>query len=355
MQFGGRMYWLLLPLVAAGGCNQDFSLFRFERETDRARATDRADGGSTDGAVRGGADASLREDAAPSDASPHPLADAGAPVEDTGPPPRDAAPPLPDAGAPRMDASTAPDGSNPGDARVPPVVEDAAVDPADADLPPADAAIDTGVEETTDAATEDHPDASAAEAMMDASAAPSGAMPFAGADSRSAQSQSARETAPVDAAAPTAAGDAGEDQIRAELCVAAWDQHAAGTAGCRDCACDACAAPILDCLLRGTAEEQALCRDVLLCSLRNHCQDYTCYCSTSSCDRRAAAGDGPCAAVVNAAGGGSRTRVSRLRNADPPDLDEPLIRAGAAIACIYGVHASSPGASAEGMCSGACQ
>ena len=138
------------------------------------------------------------------------------------------------------------------------------------------------------------------------------------------------------------------------LCAAGWDEHTAGEATCRDCACGNCAAPILDCLLRGDEAERKLCTDVLLCATENRCQDYACYCRTTGCGRPGSVGDGPCAQRVNAAAGGTRSRVSALRSADPPDLEEPLIRASRAIACIYGVHPASAGPTAAGSCSGEC-
>lgn len=158
----------------------------------------------------------------------------------------------------------------------------------------------------------------------------------------------------ADAAASASGVSPDAEDSRRTLCQAGWAEQLEGSNVCRDCACEACASPILDCLLRGDETERKRCADVLRCALQNHCQDYTCYCRTSGCGWPGSTGDGACAQLVNAAAGGTRSRVSALRNADPLDLEQPLNRAGQAIACIYGVHEASPGPPAAGSCSNAC-
>ncbi|HKP61204.1 MAG TPA: hypothetical protein VJV78_30955, partial [Polyangiales bacterium] len=168
--------------------------------------------------------------------------------------------------------------------------------------------------------------------------------------------------------------DAGSIDSRAPECVASWselpfpapsapDLRDASdlprpdppSAECRGCACDACASAILDCLHNGSAVERGLCRDMLTCALRERCQEYDCYCASSGCAFPDGIGDGPCAEEINAAAGGTRSRVIALRNADPPDLNEPLVRATQAIACILGEHPSSPGPTIAGNCNVKCQ
>lgn len=151
--------------------------------------------------------------------------------------------------------------------------------------------------------------------------------------------------------------DSGADAGEAELmmCQTALEELQTGSDTCHECACDWCATQVLDCLVRGSEVERALCADVLRCSLQNQCQDYTCYCRTPGCNVPEPVGNGPCAAVVNRAANGTRTRVDALRNANPLDPNEPLIRAGQAIACIYGVHSASPGEPVNGNCTSTCR
>lgn len=124
---------------------------------------------------------------------------------------------------------------------------------------------------------------------------------------------------------------------------------------CQSCACDSCARAILDCLHYGSQVERGLCRDVLSCALRERCQEYDCYCSSPRCGRPDGSGDGPCGAEILAAAGGNRGRVMSLRNANPRDRDEPLVRAAQAIACILGERRNSGGPTVAGSCNALCQ
>ena len=136
-------------------------------------------------------------------------------------------------------------------------------------------------------------------------------------------------------------------------CVAAWDKSLASTATCRDCACDACAGPVLDCLNTGDDEERDLCRRVLSCALAHSCQEFRCYCATSECGRPGASGDGPCATAIDSATGGQRRTVRELRFA-PPDLDRPYTRAAVAIGCLFGTHPDTPAPAQQEQCAAHC-
>jgi hypothetical protein len=93
---------------------------------------------------------------------------------------------------------------------------------------------------------------------------------------------------------------------------------------------------------------------VLACSLKNHCQNGACYCATSNCGYPSLSGDGPCAAVIEAAVGGKRTEVFALRQREPAMLEEPFVRAVGAIDCLYGTDDASPGPVLTAKCPTSC-
>jgi len=174
-------------------------------------------------------------------------------------------------------------------------------------------------------------------------------------------------TAGGGAAGTTASADAGaneddageedagvEEPDLAPQCRAQWDAALGVPSSCRDCACERCAAPVLGCDALGDERARKLCDDVVACALENHCQDYSCYCTSTLCNFPEDVGDGPCAALINQAAGGTRSRVLTLRNAEVPDLANPMIRAVQAVGCVLGVAESSPRPTEAGACAAEC-
>ncbi|HKU45067.1 MAG TPA: hypothetical protein VJR89_43205 [Polyangiales bacterium] len=220
---------------------------------------------------------------------------------------------------------------------------------------------------SADAATAAMPDA-AADASAERPHEPDGASAGRSAPTPDVPSRPADH---VDSSDAGQADDAGDPTL--DMCKASWPElpftavpvvtaDAADlppgpppAAACQSCACDACGKLILDCLHVGSPEERGLCRDLLACALRERCQEHDCYCASNGCNFRAGIGDGSCAEEINAAARGTRSRVNALLNANPPDRNEPLIRATQAIACIYGVHPASPGPTLSGACELQCQ
>jgi hypothetical protein len=142
-----------------------------------------------------------------------------------------------------------------------------------------------------------------------------------------------------DADAATDPGDAGAQPD--PTCVTAWTDTTPGPASCGDCACSACTAPVLACLMQGSASEQSLCHDVVACALESGCRD-DCYCQSAQCGAPDATGDGPCAAQMSAAaGGGGRNQVTQILSAADPN--EPLVRAMQAVQCVLGASSDQPG------------
>jgi hypothetical protein len=147
--------------------------------------------------------------------------------------------------------------------------------------------------------------------------------------------------------------DAGNDMVVMQ-CDVDWNQDLGVSPECRACSCDRCAAPVVDCATLGDPTSRRLCEDVFVCAMENTCQDFTCYCATAGCGSPGNVGDGPCAELMNIAANGTRSTVDALREADPPNYDEPLMRAVRAISCVLGVHPASPGGAAPGRCNDAC-
>ena len=156
-----------------------------------------------------------------------------------------------------------------------------------------------------------------------------------------------------------AATDAGVDANVVEppgdpaACLAAWTDTPPGPESCGDCACDACTGFVQACLTEGSATEQGLCGDVLACAITNDCKEWDCYCTTQSCGAPGPDGNGPCAAVINAAAGGDRARVDAIIAAADPQ--EPLVRANAAVRCVIGSGRRAPGGEAAGQCEVPCR
>ncbi len=149
--------------------------------------------------------------------------------------------------------------------------------------------------------------------------------------------------------------DAGSDGMTlTEQCTVSWPDLKTGSAICRYCACNSCAAPIVECLDVGDPTQRALCRGVLACAVRTHCKDGSCYCTGDGCGYPNASGDGPCVAEIEAAAGGKRARVTELRQLDPAPRDQPYIRAITAITCLYGSDDASPGATVTEQCMTSC-
>jgi hypothetical protein len=143
-------------------------------------------------------------------------------------------------------------------------------------------------------------------------------------------------------------------ELVSQQCVAEWPRQQGDGPLCRLCACSACDEPILDCLNRGDEHQRSLCRDVLMCALRNHCQARDCYCDNDGCGAPSASGNGACAAEIDAASGGKRSKFTSVRNAIPPNLDEPLVRAIQAIACLYGTDDTMAGPPVTESCMTTC-
>jgi hypothetical protein len=181
----------------------------------------------------------------------------------------------------------------------------------------------------------------------------------AGADA----SEAGYPSAPADAAISdggTAGAAAIEDDAGVaplslpEQCAADWPALQTGSPECRGCACGDCAAPIVDCVTVGDETQRALCRNVLACAVQNHCQFGDCYCATSRCGWGTNTGDGPCAAVIDAAAGGKRTEVYALQGQDPPPLANPFVRALQAMGCMFGTDDAAPGPTLPAMCAATC-
>jgi hypothetical protein len=168
--------------------------------------------------------------------------------------------------------------------------------------------------------------------------------------------------APDSSAGNGGSDDAGADEpdVDAEVesaglqCETRWNEDLGVSPACRECSCDRCAQPVIDCVTLGDERERQLCETVFLCAMENACQDYSCYCATTGCNNPSASGDGPCAQAMDQAAGGNRAEVDKLRGADPPDYEQPLMRAVRAIGCVLGVHTMSPGPSEPGQCTDAC-
>jgi hypothetical protein len=139
-----------------------------------------------------------------------------------------------------------------------------------------------------------------------------------------------------------------------QQCTASWPDLQTGSVFCRFCACNACASEVVDCLTLGDEPARAHCREILACALKNHCQDGACYCASSGCGYPSPSGDGPCATAIEAAVGGTRTRVFALRQQEPPKLEEPFMRAVGAIGCLYGTDDAAPGPILTAKCPTSC-
>jgi hypothetical protein len=96
---------------------------------------------------------------------------------------------------------------------------------------------------------------------------------------------------------------------------------------CDRCACLSCTESYMTCRAGPDAEANAKCTDVLVCARANKCLGDTCYCSDELC---LTAGDGPCAAQIQAAAATTNPlQIRQLRE----DAANPLGRSYAAEQC----------------------
>jgi hypothetical protein len=211
---------------------------------------------------------------------------------------------------------------------------------------------DAGASVVLDATHSEPQDRADAQAAADASVSDASQGQNPPAAGASAEPQPPTQS--LDAGADEDAGPEAPTLSLGEQCTVGWPDLKTGSAICRYCACNSCAAPIVDCLNTGDPTQRALCRAVLACAVRTHCKDGACYCTGDGCGYPNASGDGPCVAEIEAAVGGKRTRVTQLRQLDPPPRDQPYIRAITAITCLYGSDDASPGPTVMEQCSTSC-
>jgi hypothetical protein len=153
---------------------------------------------------------------------------------------------------------------------------------------------------------------------------------------------------PPDAQLPDAQAEAGmetpdtgtvhEDAATQEVleCTTAIMNEQAPDA-CTNCSCAKCTNTVLDCLTRGNAYDNDLCKAVYLCAVRARCHDWDCYCrdNDQSCRRNPTApGNGPCTDEMNMAAGGDRQAVETAHI--EKKASNPLVRALHAVQCTLG-------------------
>lgn len=144
-----------------------------------------------------------------------------------------------------------------------------------------------------------------------------------------------------------------------EVCVTAVDTLREQPSGCSGCTCERCQDAALDCLVRGSEQENALCRAVWQCAIRSGCRDWDCYCKDQNLrctNTTSEVGDGPCAEEMNAAALGGRLEVNDAHMEFDLHAELPLVRALKARGCTVGLPPGPTGLSiaTNSMCRDAC-